>query len=414
MTVRGIFLFVVILLPACFGRHGKPKLNFKALTFNTGLLGVVEQKNPDHDTSREDRRDVIIEAVRSSNADVVCLQEISKGTDIEAFVRGLANEYPHSQSQLHLFNGQLPQQAGVQHSAVCSAGAAAALVGCAFANNCAALLGTFSSSDEFVACLETSCGSALQNLIRFSGQSCLTCLSLQVAIDVTKLLDVCASPVPSEQSLTINPMGLLLLSKQPLTVRQSGSFYPNIPQFLSRGYLRSKFVDKVTVVCTHLIPPLSDVTNPEVALKPFFPTLVEQSRSEITTIVETFKDVRPLLLLGDFNVNGGPLVPGKAFGEDQYRRLSKIFNTQVTSNCTFCDADQNVYNFNSEEVARVVDFIFGNGLWIRNVKRVFTPDEVSIPDNGERVPLSDHFGVMGDAVCSPGAGRMGKKGRKRM
>ncbi|XP_052761689.1 uncharacterized protein LOC128204317 [Mya arenaria] len=240
MTVRGIFLFAVILLPACFGRHDKPKLTIKALTFNTGLLGVVEQKNPDHETSREDRRDVTIEAVRSSNADVVCLQEISLGTDIEAFVRGLANEYPHSQSQLHLFNGQLPQQAGVQHSAVCSAVATAALVGCSFANNCTALIGTFSSSVKFVACLETSCGSELQNLIQFSGLHCLSCLSLQVAIDITKLLEVCASPVPSEQSLTINSMGLLLLSKRPLSVRQSVLFYPNIPQFLSRGYLRSK------------------------------------------------------------------------------------------------------------------------------------------------------------------------------
>ncbi|XP_052761690.1 uncharacterized protein LOC128204318 [Mya arenaria] len=188
-----------------------------------------------------------------------------------------------------------------------------------------------------------------------------------------------------------------------------------------RPFIFNQFDDKVTVVCTHLIPSLSDVTTPEVAMKPFFASLVEQSRSEITTIVETFKNVRPLLLLGDFNVNGGPLVPGKAVGEDQYRRLSKLFNTQVTSNCTFCAADQNVYNLNSYDVPTVIDHIFGNGMGIRNVKRVFTPDEVSIPNNGERVPLSDHFGVMGDAVCSPGArrvaprpGRMGNKGRKRI
>ena len=50
--------------------------NVKALTFNTALTGVVEQKNPGHATSREERRDAIINAVDSSGADVVCLQEV--------------------------------------------------------------------------------------------------------------------------------------------------------------------------------------------------------------------------------------------------------------------------------------------------------------------------------------------------
>jgi len=50
--------------------------NIKALTFNAALLGQVEQNNPGLSTSREERRDAIINAVETSEADVVCLQEV--------------------------------------------------------------------------------------------------------------------------------------------------------------------------------------------------------------------------------------------------------------------------------------------------------------------------------------------------
>ena len=50
--------------------------NVQALTFNTALIGIVEQNNPGLATSREERRDAIINAVASSGADVVCLQEV--------------------------------------------------------------------------------------------------------------------------------------------------------------------------------------------------------------------------------------------------------------------------------------------------------------------------------------------------
>ncbi|KAH3815466.1 uncharacterized protein LOC127835373 isoform X2 [Dreissena polymorpha] len=369
----------------------------KALTFNTGLTGVVEMKNPGHDTSRADRRAAIIDAIRVEEADIVCLQEVMIGKDIEAIVTGLQDIYPHSHSSLHLFDGTLPSQSATPVVPPCPNQQTTALLQCFIANCTTNFTGNFAEASDFLACVSVSCLAAFQSLVIIGGEKCLDCILNQIQ-DPSKIVLNCAPSTLTSPLGTMNTNGLLMLSKHKFTSRRTVDFYPNTIELFVRGYLEAKVEDRVTAVCTHLFPYVSGI-NPEPFMQSFFNTSIEQNAYEIGQLISQFRDVKPAVLMGDFNVNGRSTSAGS--GYDHFLRLTSAFNTDVSDGCSFCRVPGNVYNLNDEPSDTVIDFVFGNGLWIFNTQRVFTPDRVSIQHKGQAVPLSDHYGITGEFFVLP-------------
>ncbi|CAG2222609.1 unnamed protein product [Mytilus edulis] len=71
----------------------------KFVTFNTALiqqLPLIDQ-----------RRDALSQQLSIIDADVVCLQEVLLGSDVEKIVNDLKTVYPHSYSKLHGQDGQI-------------------------------------------------------------------------------------------------------------------------------------------------------------------------------------------------------------------------------------------------------------------------------------------------------------------
>ncbi|CAC5372693.1 unnamed protein product [Mytilus coruscus] len=71
----------------------------KFVTFNTALI----QQSPFIDQ----RRDALSEQLSKIDADVVCLQEVLPGSDVEKIVNDVKTVYPHSYSKLHGQDGQI-------------------------------------------------------------------------------------------------------------------------------------------------------------------------------------------------------------------------------------------------------------------------------------------------------------------
>ncbi|KAH3841020.1 hypothetical protein DPMN_114480 [Dreissena polymorpha] len=131
-------------------------------------------------------------------------------------------------------------------------------------------------------------------------------------------------------------------------------------------------------------------------MQSFFNTYLKQSAYEIDQLISQFRDVKPAVLMGDFNVNGRDTPAGS--GHDQFLSLISVFNTDVSQVCSFCPSTENVYNVNETSSEKVYDFVFGNGFQIFNTERVFTPNRENwtIQHNGRDVPLSSHFGITGE------------------
>ncbi|XP_052819158.1 uncharacterized protein LOC128245008 isoform X2 [Mya arenaria] len=374
-----------VLLSFGYAHRTRRKETLKVLTFNTALTGVIERFFPDAMTSREMRRDAIMGAVRDSGADLVCLQEIPLGVDVATIVRNLSSVYPYSFSDLHLTDGSLPSQTESKVGP-CDTKRLGTLLTCVTIKGCVSRAES-GAINEFLKCVVNCCGIEFEDLLRNDCQNCLQCVVLTV-YNPADLLKTCGSPVPNLSVPSLNSHGLLLLSKRPLTNTAAVEFYPNDPEILAHGYIRAKVDNKITAACIHASPLGSFNTEP---LKRRFRSVQEQLMFEGQQVFGAFQSLRPLVLLGDFNV--GPRTrEAEPIAEEAYMILAQLFSTDVVDCCTVCPGNPFI-KFN-----HVIDHIFAGGASVKNAKRVFTTDEVSVQPGTTRLPVSDHFGVIAN-VC---------------
>lgn len=383
MQLIGFILFCTVLV--IYMRTAEPTTEKTVITYNTGLfeaigLGVV----PDP-PSRDARRDAIINELKSpaNDADVICLQEVFIGEDVNEIVNELASTYPYSFSQLHDESGNLPLN-GLDRRPACGYGilqffAFSLFMACA-EKNC----DNAQSVEDVISCLVSNC------LLSYIGltQECMACIIIS-GPSAAEIKQKCSQPLMPRRHRNMNMPGLLLLAKTNMSDTGYVDYHPDAKEYTQHfGYLHAQVADIGRVVCTHATPYNSGM-YPEVQIYWYegISSYEEQGAAQLGQLVTAFGSISPVLLLGDFNVGDAVAPDINATQLANYQIMTSSFQTQSHDQCTFCNAPENAYNADKPRV--VVDHVFYNGATYRpgSSERIF--DDITV---GE-YPLSDHFGV---------------------
>ncbi|XP_053396419.1 uncharacterized protein LOC128556205 [Mercenaria mercenaria] len=373
---------LVILLFGHFVESGNVG-KLKVLTFNAGLLDAsLAEDNPNITNNREERRDALIDYLKKSDAELVCLQEVPFGQDVEKIVKEVSKKFPYSFSQLHQSNGALPPQSTTKWDPSCNPGILNAVFTCALNNGCATGSETVRPGAEIFQCIVSNCLAEISALVATSGEPCLSCITTN---SPQNYFTRCAG-APSTDLWNMNKMGLLLLSKKALSETHDVEFFPNYTNIFPQGYLRAKVNgNNLTVACVHAIQYLP-YTLEFPPLGTDYPSYAAQNAHELQELVNSFKDVKPSALLGDFNVGPAALSVNE-LGQDNYEILTSHFTTKLVKDSTF--STSNPYNGGEFAQNVIIDHVFVNGdVDVLNAKVVLKRNKVS-----QGLPVSDHYGV---------------------
>lgn len=360
----------------------------KILTFNTSLRDLpLSDGLPEN---RILRREALIQELRRLDADVVCLQEVWIGQDVERITSELFDVYSHTYSKIHnpgRFGGNVPSQSGPS-MAPCNYHDAMNFAKCAMRNKCIKKKYT---DGQLYFCLNIHCNIEYKRL----SQKCMTCVTScsSRTFKLKKIYRNCiGNGLPAINMRTLNEPGILLLSKRPLLNAKYTDFHPYTKEFIERGYIEADTYDFGKVVCTHTTNNMEDYFEIELSRMGAFSNYVEQGHSERTELIETFGNSYPIIIAGDFNTGDsfGPLINSDL--PQEFRYLARYFDVTPVKTCTLCWPHENIYNTLSKATLNtVVDHVFYKGHKVVAMSRVITPEYAVLFDT---LPLSDHYGVM--------------------
>ncbi|KAL3871836.1 hypothetical protein ACJMK2_039808 [Sinanodonta woodiana] len=314
------------------------------LTLNTGLQFSIPWKQL--------RRRHIMNGIRTLQPDVVCLQEMYHSSDIEWLRMRLVRKFPEALS----FSRRLVNTS--TNAPLCQDPNVIAFLQCMAASCSGFNMNEENGIIDLVRCLKTQCGSHMFSM----PQECLTCLFLFP--NSTEALSVCMNP-----ETEINVPGLVLLSKKKFTEHKAVEHHPNVVEIAKQGYLYAN---------VNSLP---------------FQNYVAQNLAEIKAILETFKETKPLLLIGDLNT--GPELTDQnvcAYNKESYEVLtspnSDLQHT-IVDKCTYCKES----TWTHADCDLIIDHIFTRCLVIKDIKRIYDDPKVR-----KKYHMSDHFGVMAKVV----------------
>ena len=387
MSLKAYFGLLAILSFKCLLTHAHfgqcPVRN--VLTYNTALLDQPLAKGLPN--NRLERREAIINELRRLDADVVCLQEVWIGQDVERIVRELADVYSFSFSKLHIAGprgGHLPDQSG-PNMPPCDRYSAVQFKNCLMRNKCKRK--SYDNARTY-SCVNYHCYSQFKLL----SQECVSCIAASWQ-NIASVIKKCVGVgLPAINMRTINSPGLLLLSKRPLINAKYTDFHPYTKDMVERGYIDADTEDLGKLVCTHNTNTLPNYLEIELARIGAFSTYEEQGRSERDELIQVFGHSSRLVLAGDFNT-------GDAFGPvinqdlpHAFSHLARHFNIMPVTQCTYCWPYENIYTKSSEGIVQtIIDHVFYKGHKIVGVSRVLKPIDANLYGT---FPLSDHNGVM--------------------
>ncbi|KAH3884404.1 hypothetical protein DPMN_008382 [Dreissena polymorpha] len=353
----------------------------RVITYNTALL--------DHSlngiqNNRIERLDAIIQAIEKVDADLVCLQEVWIGQDVERMTHALKQQYPYSFSKIHV-GGVLPSQELARENPPCDTAQLSLFIWCASDNKCMK-----KKPEKTFQCLQKNCFPFYVQL----PQKCITCVVATMNfLKPFEIFPKCAySKFPTPDSFTVNEPGLLLLSKLPIAEAGYTEYHPKTRCFIERGYLEANMVELGKVVCTHNTHYPEHYFEMDHIAIGTHASYLEQGIDERNQLIRNFGYVAPLIILGDFNVGGatGPFINDDL--PEEFDRLCLYFDILPATQCSLCWPHENPYNkIGSATLNVVVDHIFFKGLTALKTERVITPHEFVLPS---LLPLSNHNGVM--------------------
>lgn len=343
-------------------------------TYNTGLIvsPLVNQVLAAADP--EGRKDKIVDYLRNSNSDVVCLQEVLSVPMVNDIVAGLSGNFPHSMSFADEHSddagaaclpaqGMLLQQCGMEV-------AMHPHMGPALAMDPATVIGF---------CLQTK-QAARATLL---GSRCLHCMAKAPTIPE------CYHPVLGSR-YQFNP-GVVLLSKEPLMEKQYEKFDSYITSG-DRGFL-SATVGGKRVLCTHLtapdlkyvnlpMPPLPDKTiDGTVVSAGTSTTQANEQKYQINLLMAATKNSPNAVLLGDTNTGPPPTPYSENFEilAGEYNVPDQLFTWDPSANIL---AIAQGYPADGKE-------------YLDQILAKTAVGEVSMfqPKNADGRDLSDHYGL---------------------
>ena len=349
-------------------------------TYNAGLAyGFVDYG--------EARRGPIFDALQTTEADVVCLQEVWEPEDRDEIEALLGSTFPHR---------VVPpvEQLLAQSAPACG-------------------LGDLFGEDKFVSCMTGECGDfegdAQTNCIIDNCGPALTALKTENRECATALMAQVGKSAPAALWTVVRPFwhagvfayggsnGLLMLSKQPLS--DTGVLdFTDISTLNRRQALYGTVElegEPVKVYCTHLT---ADLTR----IAPYpgpFPSWAEENRAQVDRLLaDAASHEGPAVLLGDFNC--GRPDPEHGMVGELVESCEAIVGAGWADpaadaddvECTWCvDNHLNIEGGEHDEV--VIDHVFLRGLSVAS-EGVRYRDAVQIEVDGaaHTTSLSDHYG----------------------
>jgi exonuclease III len=402
-------------------------------TFNVALAGAFIP-------FEAERRDPLINAIPTTDADIICLQEVWEQADKDAIAAAAASEFPHSAVFAHDLdtpvddptdqNGQIP----AMPSGVPCPDANVGDFGANLADQLdqtAQCLADFCSTtgDETgrttsAACAANACTLSVAGLLLGNDlqQRCYACAVTQLPTEViATLVDRCKT-IENQDVAFRGQNGVMILSRFPLS---------NEETFVVPGTWNRRVVVNATatlptgaeldVYCNHLTPifnvtgintfPYTGQYGGGATTEPEQWAAEQQLQAEkLITYVQQTSVTRPAVVLGDINAGrevtdaGGQIVL-YAEGEPTLDVLESALTLGATASyeplCTFCDT--NPLNGVEDTLPVWIDHIYLYGLdasTVVSTERTF--DEFVVPvqiddgmggTTGALVPLSDHYGM---------------------
>ncbi len=350
-------------------------------TYNAGLAyGFVDYG--------EARREPIFDALRASEADILCMQEVWEPRDREAIEQTLGDAYPY----------RVITEVEQRYAAEAPACGITELFGEGrFVSCMTGECGDAPDGDEKTNCIIDKCGGALTDL-KNSNRDCAQALMAQVGKSAPMALWTVVRPFWNAGVYAYGGSnGLVMLSRRELKDVETLDF-SDIATLNRRQALAATVehdgVD-VRVYCTHLS---ADLTH----IAPYpgtFPTWADENMAQVERLLASAAEHEgPVALMGDFNC-GRADKAHKLIGEAE-RSCQAIVDAGYSDpaaeiapiECTWCES--NLLNLEGGEHDEVViDHIFLRDLDVASEGRTFD-QEISVEIDGapHKTSLSDHFG----------------------
>ena len=375
LGVRTVTVFVVLTLWSLVAHGGA-----KFATYNVGLAhGFVPLA--------KERLSHLTNALASSSADVLCLQEVWTKKDRESVAQALQASFPH----LYATPIEVVRS---DKRPVCTPGdiyfGKDKIVKCIMSK-----CGDVDGSD-FSQCVLESCATALDKLKKRKPQ-CLTALMAQVDKSMwLGILTVLNPFIRASLFAYKGSNGLMLFSKHPLedvelfdmtdvsTLNRRAALTANV-QVDGRRY---------QALCTHPTPEHSTIPYTGDS-----GSWGEENKIQLTRLIESVSETGPSILMGDFNCGLASLEHGlDGELEDSCRLpLEAGFLDHLADHnpeCTYCSSEYNNLN-EGKDKSKLIDHIYVKGASVVSSEVVYK-EKVTVTKKGEELStnLSDHFGVL--------------------
>jgi endonuclease/exonuclease/phosphatase family metal-dependent hydrolase len=330
------------------------------LTFNAGLArGAV--------ALAEQRRPHIIDALRQTTADVVCMQEVWTDDDAGAIQDALRGTYPY------FFRKKTEDTSN--KSVPCGAWSTYKLNSCV-KKQCTPL---GISAEE---CVSNACADEYDAL----DDSCKLCLAANTDSPIW-----CALWPGAREYAWEGRNGLLLLSRYPI---ENPSYTPFDTVLVKRGVITAT-INKTTVQCTHLSSDLKTVPYPQDRR---LRSWVEEQQEQVEILRAATDPQRCSVLMGDLNT--GPstaYITAEAFPTWQQLTQTAGFEEPWDSRvCTWC-ADNPLGSGTTYQL----DHIMLNNCPAfrpRYTRVLNQPLQVAAEGDMLETRLSDHYGLLAELI----------------
>lgn len=354
--------------------------SIKVESFNTGLAHTFVFYS-------KERLAPIIENLRKSNADVICLQEVWKKSDRKKISKELKDTFPH-QMMTKIKQTRSKRRPTCKIREVFGKGK---FVTC-MSKKCKGKKG-----DEFTDCIINTCGDSLEKL-KNQNRECATSIMAQVGKNPIAGIANVINPFVKAGLFTYGGgNGLMILSKEKLENKKVLDL--SKISTLSRRQALMATVKKdsksYNLACTHLTADLSK-------------TVPYTGKFEGGWNAENFAQVRKLesaklfeesnatILMGDFNCSLKDIESSIGGESEKSCLLFKKngyfdFVSNALRKCTFCSRNT-LNDINGKNVA--LDHIFSKNVTFLSGGRSYL-DDVKINVDGKDIytNLSDHYGV---------------------
>lgn len=384
LSAAALFLIVPMAIAACGSEDEPGPQPVKFASFNAGLATNFVLYAPE-------RRAQVIAAIKASDADVMCLQEVWSDDDTDAVIKGVKGKFPHA------FAVKTEEDpGGVELPIACTAGESDPLKACIGANCVADPNDPCSETPNLAQCGLTKCNAQITQV----STACYECLAANIGLGFEGILEACAKKGTGKFAFKARN-GLIILSRNKLT----DTAHTVLKSSTNRRAVLEAEVNfdgsKARVYCTHLTAGLSNV-----AYTGEFGSWEKEQAQQIDAVialVDKKVGTSPAVLIGDMNCS--PKVEGiEPEMEGNFKKFTDAgfkapYVDAAGTKCTWCD-DNTLHDGADVKstTGSILDHILMKNLddavaKARTARIIDGLVEIEVACKKKQVHVSDHYGL---------------------